>query len=216
MGRQAARSRRLRQDAAPCLPGHQGGRPERHGDQRRALADGHVERASRGPTTGIWRPCTSRWATTATATLTCLGRTAPATRALPRRDPAVVAADPTWVAIASFCFRRVEDLRAIMVKYGDADKQIALAGVRLDQRSAAGFAVQLARGQRGDQGRLLGACLSVRQEELVALDRPDEPDLHLRPGLDAGKRAVLVGHQRPRLARVQATSGIHRAEGMPK
>jgi polysaccharide biosynthesis protein PslG len=44
----------------------------------------------------------------------------------PERDPAEVAANPALGGHRSMAFRRVEDLRAIMVKYGDADKQIAL------------------------------------------------------------------------------------------
>jgi len=44
----------------------------------------------------------------------------------PERDPATVAADPALGGHRAFCFRRVEDLRAIMVKCGDANKQIAL------------------------------------------------------------------------------------------
>ena len=44
----------------------------------------------------------------------------------PERDPAEVEANKDLGGHRSFCFRRVEDLRAIMVKYGDADKQIAL------------------------------------------------------------------------------------------
>ena len=44
----------------------------------------------------------------------------------PERDPAEVAANPDLGGHRAFSFRRVEDLRAIMVRYGDADKQIAL------------------------------------------------------------------------------------------
>jgi hypothetical protein len=44
----------------------------------------------------------------------------------PERDPAQVAADPGLGGHRSLCFRRIEDLRAIMVKYGDANTQIAL------------------------------------------------------------------------------------------
>ncbi|MBM3189982.1 MAG: hypothetical protein FJZ90_14825, partial [Chloroflexi bacterium] len=44
----------------------------------------------------------------------------------PERDPAEVAANPDLGGHRSLCFRRIEDLRAIMVKYGDANKQIAL------------------------------------------------------------------------------------------
>jgi len=44
----------------------------------------------------------------------------------PETDPATVAADKSLGGDRSMCFRRVEDLRAIMVKYGDTNKQIAL------------------------------------------------------------------------------------------
>ncbi len=44
----------------------------------------------------------------------------------PETDPAAVAADKELGGDRSMCFRRVEDLRAIMVENGDQDKQIAL------------------------------------------------------------------------------------------
>ena len=44
----------------------------------------------------------------------------------PERDPAEVAANKDLGGQRAFCFRHVEDLRAIMVKYGDGNKQIAL------------------------------------------------------------------------------------------
>jgi len=44
----------------------------------------------------------------------------------PEIDPDEVAADEDLGGHRAFAFRRVEDLRAIMVQYGDADKQIAL------------------------------------------------------------------------------------------
>jgi len=43
----------------------------------------------------------------------------------PETDPGEVAARPDLGGSRFCCFRHVEDLRAIMVKYGDADKQIA-------------------------------------------------------------------------------------------
>ncbi len=55
-----------------------------------------------------------------------LGAHAPGYKSAPETDPAVVAADPNLGGQRAFCFRRVEDLRAIMVKYGDSNKQIAL------------------------------------------------------------------------------------------
>ncbi len=47
-------------------------------------------------------------------------------KAPPDKDPAEVAKDPAYGGHRSFCFRRVEDLRAVMVKYGDTKKQVAL------------------------------------------------------------------------------------------
>ena len=47
-------------------------------------------------------------------------------KAPPEMSPAEVASNPAFGGHRIFCFRRVEDLRAIMVKYGDGDKQIAL------------------------------------------------------------------------------------------
>jgi polysaccharide biosynthesis protein PslG len=44
----------------------------------------------------------------------------------PETDPAVVAADPALGGHRFMAFRHVEDLRAIMVEYGDEDKQVAL------------------------------------------------------------------------------------------
>ena len=44
----------------------------------------------------------------------------------PEQDPAGVAADASLGGHRSMCFRRVEDLHAIMAKYGEGDKQIAL------------------------------------------------------------------------------------------
>jgi len=44
----------------------------------------------------------------------------------PETDPAVVEANPDLGGHRAFAFRRVEDLRAIMVEYGDSAKQVAL------------------------------------------------------------------------------------------
>ncbi len=53
-----------------------------------------------------------------------LGAHAPGYKAPPETSPAEVAANPAYGGYRFFCFRRVEDLRAIMVKYGDTGKQI--------------------------------------------------------------------------------------------
>jgi hypothetical protein len=55
-----------------------------------------------------------------------LGAHGPGYKSPPERDPAEVAANKDLGGHRAFCFRRVEDLRAIMVKYGDVDKQVAL------------------------------------------------------------------------------------------
>jgi len=47
-------------------------------------------------------------------------------KAPPEMNPTEVASNPEYGGQRFFCFRRVEDLRAIMVKYGDADKQVAI------------------------------------------------------------------------------------------
>jgi hypothetical protein len=44
----------------------------------------------------------------------------------PELDPADAAANPQYGGYRFFCFRHVEDIRAIMVKYGDADKRVAV------------------------------------------------------------------------------------------
>jgi hypothetical protein len=47
-------------------------------------------------------------------------------KAPPEMDPAEVARDKNYGGHRSFCFRRVEDLRAVMERYGDGKKQVAL------------------------------------------------------------------------------------------
>ena len=47
-------------------------------------------------------------------------------KAPPEMSPEEVAARPEYGGHRIFCFRRVEDLRDIMVRYGDANKQVAL------------------------------------------------------------------------------------------
>ncbi|MGI5916720.1 MAG: cellulase family glycosylhydrolase [Anaerolineae bacterium] len=55
-----------------------------------------------------------------------LGAHGPGYISPPERDPSEVAANPAYGGHRAFCFRRVEDLRNIMVQYGDEDKQVAL------------------------------------------------------------------------------------------
>ncbi|HJW84455.1 MAG TPA: cellulase family glycosylhydrolase [Anaerolineae bacterium] len=55
-----------------------------------------------------------------------LGVHAPGYKAPPEASPDEVAASPELGGQRFFCFRRVEDLRALMIKYGDAGKQVAV------------------------------------------------------------------------------------------
>ena len=55
-----------------------------------------------------------------------LGVHAPGFKAPPEASPDEVAASPDLGGQRFFCFRHVEDLRALMVKYGDAGKQVAV------------------------------------------------------------------------------------------
>ena len=55
-----------------------------------------------------------------------LGAHAAGYKAPPELSPDEAASNPTYGGQRFFCFRRVEDLRRIMEKYGDADKQIAV------------------------------------------------------------------------------------------
>ncbi|NIN68187.1 MAG: LysM peptidoglycan-binding domain-containing protein [Anaerolineae bacterium] len=55
-----------------------------------------------------------------------LGVHAPGYKAAPETDPAEVANNPALGGRRFFCFRRVEDLRQIMVQNGDAGKQMAV------------------------------------------------------------------------------------------
>ncbi|NLV73149.1 MAG: glycoside hydrolase family 5 protein [Chloroflexi bacterium] len=55
-----------------------------------------------------------------------LGLHAPGFKVSPETDPAEVEADPELGGTRAFCFRHIEDMRQIMVQYGDKDKQIAI------------------------------------------------------------------------------------------
>ncbi|MHB0856057.1 MAG: cellulase family glycosylhydrolase [Anaerolineae bacterium] len=55
-----------------------------------------------------------------------LGAHAPGYKSPPERDPAEVVANPDLGGHRAFSFRRIEDLRDIMVKYGDGAKQVAI------------------------------------------------------------------------------------------
>jgi hypothetical protein len=70
-----------------------------------------------------------------------LGLHAPGYKAPPELSPDEAAADPTYGGHRVFAFRHVEDMRAIMVEYGDEDKQIAIVelGWTSDPREASPY-----------------------------------------------------------------------------
>lgn len=55
-----------------------------------------------------------------------LGVNAPGYKAPPEISPEEAAATPAYGGHRFFCFRHVEDARAVMLRYGDGDKQIAI------------------------------------------------------------------------------------------
>jgi hypothetical protein len=55
-----------------------------------------------------------------------LGLHAPGFKAAPETDPAQAEGNPELGNTRAFVFRHVEDMREIMVRYGDADKQVAI------------------------------------------------------------------------------------------
>ena len=124
----------------------------------------------------------------------------------PETDPGDVAANPNLGGHRSMCFRRVEDLRAIMVKYGDSNKQIALLefGWTSDPRPDSPYNWHAVSEQT--KADYMVRAYKYAQTNWSPWDRPDEPHLHLRPRLDPRPRAVLVGHLRSRLARVPAAT----------
>ncbi len=64
-----------------------------------------------------------------------LGVHAPGYKAPPEMSPDEVAQKPEYGGQRFFAFRHVEDIRRIMEKHGDGDKQIADPGNGLDDRS---------------------------------------------------------------------------------
>ncbi len=70
-----------------------------------------------------------------------LGLHAPGYKAPPETSPDEVAANPDYGGHRAFAFRHIEDMRAIMESYGDADKQIAIVefGWTSDPRPASDY-----------------------------------------------------------------------------
>ena len=108
-----------------------------------------------------------------------IGMHAPGYHAAPQISPDEAAADKAnYGGERFFCFRRVEDLRAIMVEFGDAATQVAILEFGWTSDHATGLALCLARRGRVPEGGLPGGRLPMGEGELVALDWADEPDLH--------------------------------------
>ncbi len=80
-----------------------------------------------------------------------LGAHAAGYKAPPEMSPDQVAADPNYGGNRVFTFRRVEDLRNVMVRNGDAGKQVWLAGRTAPCRSKTGTPRQVAPRDQGYQ-----------------------------------------------------------------
>jgi len=115
-------------------------------------------------------------------------------KAPPETDPAVVARDP---ALNNNDTTPDESRRRVYC---------------LDKRSHPSRLRLVCRDRRAE-GRVPGAGLPVCQRTLGPVDRPDEPDLRLRSGLDRGARGILVGDHLSRLSRDPRAPGLRYAQG---
>ena len=102
-----------------------------------------------------------------------LGAHAPGFKAAPETSPDEVAQDAALGGQRFFCFRRVEDLRAIMRAVWRWREASGDFGVWLDDRPNQQKLCLVCR-ERTDQGRLHGAGVSVCQKKLVAVDWADD------------------------------------------
>ena len=125
-----------------------------------------------------------------------LGAHGPGFKAPPDVSPEEAASNPIYGGHRSFTFRRVEDLRAIMERNGDAAKQIWLLefGWTTDQVNPAYAWHRVTPEQHGEY---LVASYRWAHRELVALDRRDGALDAAGPGLGRDARGAVVGCRQP-------------------
>ncbi|MFQ6000610.1 MAG: hypothetical protein ACE5LG_02970, partial [Anaerolineae bacterium] len=133
-----------------------------------------------------------------------LGVNAPGFKAPPEVSPEQVAESPLWGEYRAFCFRRVEDLRRIMVENGDEAKKVAVTefGWSTDKRrwhavteeEQADYLVRAYRWARENWSRWVGMMVAPPLAD-PAWTESDEgyfwaityPDGSLRPAYEALK-----------------------------
>ena len=140
-----------------------------------------------------------------------LGVHAPGYKAPPEASPDEVAANPDLGGQRFFCFRRVEDLRAIMVERGDADKQVAVlemgwttdrihpdyAWHAVDEKTQADYLVRAFRFARENWSPWISVMTVIgfpdhtwteeTEQYWWTIVYPDWPETRVRPAYDALK-----------------------------
>lgn len=138
-----------------------------------------------------------------------LGVHAAGFRAPPELSPAEAAADPYYGGQRFFCFRHVEDLREIMVRYGDEDKQVAIlemgwtsdphnidyAWFAVTEEQKADYLVRAFRYARENWQPWIGPMFvlsianpfwtSEDEQYWWAITEPDWPETRVRPSYEA-------------------------------
>jgi len=138
-----------------------------------------------------------------------LGVNAPGFRAPPEVPPDEAAASADYGRQRFFCFRHVEDLREIMVRYGDADKQVAIlemgwttdpihpeyAWFAVTEEQKADYLVRAFRYAQENWQPWIGPMfvLSIanpfwtpdEEQYWWAITDPDWPETHVRPSYEA-------------------------------
>lgn len=128
----------------------------------------------------------------------------------PERDPAEVEADPA-LGYRFLTFRHVEDIRRIMVEYGDAGKQVAItemgwttdpinvsyAWYAVSEQEQADYLVRAYRWARENWDPWMGLMVTIymadpdwteqNEQFWFAINRPSFPDPDLRPAYEALK-----------------------------
>lgn len=128
----------------------------------------------------------------------------------PERDPADVEADPN-LGYRFLTFRHVEDIRQIMVEYGDADKQIAItemgwttdpinssyAWYAVTEQEQADYLVRAYQWAKANWDPWMGLMITIymadptwtekNEQYWFAINRPSFPDPDLRPAYYALK-----------------------------
>jgi hypothetical protein len=140
-----------------------------------------------------------------------LGVHAPGFRAAPESSPSLVAQVPELGGQRFFAFRHVEDMRAIMLRNGDADKQVAIlefgwtsdpvnkdyAWFAVDERTKADYMVRAFAWARNNWSPWIGPMIALSMPQFDwtpeneqywwSVIEPAYPETRRRPAFDALK-----------------------------